>query len=610
MTDLQDIRSDLTSADEETRRSALHLLRTYDVADKQTLLFSAMGDESWRVRKEAVESYLYSIPDIDSVELLLELLRNQDNAGLRNSAAEAVVRLGSLYASLLIKMADDPDTDVRKFIIDVMGAIGDPVFVPSLLTSLHDPEVNVAAAAAEQLGALSDPSAAEHLMQALFSRDEVLFRFSTLAALGVLAKPMPIPHELIQLADQEILRKAVFDCLGAISDAGSLELLLSGLSCRQKNCRAAALKALYNIYRRSSSPEREKIKSALQLLKEHTIIVGLVDIFDSRDGVLAEALLWASAMIRDVRFIPLIITAYADERMANTALDTLKSFGREALNKIIPSFSTLEENGKSGLCILIGECGYSEFSTLIQSALRDPSAKVRKAAATTVGKLGLLTAVPDLILLIDDSESGVYAASVASLQALIPISRTIISSEIARFCSSNNSRHRKAAALLLASLGEEDRLLHLLKDEDPEVRKAAVSAIGSICFESSSSLLVSALSDENPDVRIAVADALGNRRDPATLDALESALDDTDIWVQSSVLKAIARIDLTRVLPVIEKIHIKAEGLLMITLLKICEEINSQESEKIIRNALTHSDPDIARQASKSLEHTKTVLSS
>jgi hypothetical protein len=46
----------------------------------------------------------------------------------------------------------------------------------------------------------------------------------------------------------------------------------------------------------------------------------------------------------------------------------------------------------------------------------------------------------------------------------------------------------------------------------------------------------------------------------------------------------------------------------MITLLKICEEINSPESEGIIRNALTHSDPDIARQAAKSLEHSNVTL--
>lgn len=603
MIDLQEIQYALQSTDEETRRSALNSLRNSNVPEKQTFLFSAMGDESWRVRKEAVDCYVLSNPDHTSVELLLELLRDQDNAGLRNSAAEAVIRLGSAYAPSLNKMIEDPDADVRKFIIDVMGAIGDPVFVPALLQALHDPEVNVAAAAAEQLGTVGNTDASEYLMQSLFLRNEVLFRFSALGALGALSKQMPIPDKLIQLAEQDILRKAVYDCLGTISDDSSLKVLLDGFSCRQKNCRAAALKALYSIYNRSSSPSRLKIRDALQLLKENDIIPGLLDLFDSRDGTMTEALLWASAMIRDARFIPLIIEAYADERTAHTALSALKSFGFEALNKIIPHYSTLDENGRSGLCILIGECGYSGFNSIIQDALHDHSAKVRKAAAVTVGKLGLVTLIPELILLIDDSDTSVYDASVASLQALIMISRVTIFSEVALFCSSGKTHYRKAAAMLLAALGERDRLLLLIKDENPEVRKAAVSAVGAHRIETSGSMLVLALSDENPDVRIAVADALGKLRDSATLDALELALNDNDVWVQSSVLKAISSIDVTRALSIISRIHTTTEGLLMITILKICEKIGGAEAEKIIRDALKCTDRDIARQAAISLKN-------
>jgi hypothetical protein len=177
--------------------------------------------------------------------------------------------------------------------------------VPSLLHSLHDPEVNVASAAAEQLGALGDTTVAEVLMKALFLRDELLFRFSVLGALGHLAKPLPIPCELVQLAEQEILGKAVFDCLGAISDDSSLELLLNGLSCRQKSSRAAALKALYNIYRRSSPATRRNIQSALQFRAEQDVIIGFPELLGYHDAVLAEALLWASDMIKDSRFIPL-----------------------------------------------------------------------------------------------------------------------------------------------------------------------------------------------------------------------------------------------------------------------------------------------------------------
>lgn len=602
MNNLQDICRALQSDEEEVRRSALNSLRNTPCADAQVLIFTAMGDESWRVRKEAVECYIYSRPDLSSVEQLLNLLRNEDNAGLRNSAAEAVIRLGSICAEPLIKMVHDQDADVRKFVIDVMGAIGDPLFVPALLQALNDPEVNVASAAAEQLGALGDAAAAEELMQAILARDEVLFRFSALGALGILAKPAPVPEALIRLADQDILRKAVFECLGTISDESSFKLLLEGFSCRQKNSRAAAVKALYRINGRSSTQSQGMIREALRLLKENELVNGLLDLFDCRDGVLTAALLWVSDVTRDARFIPLLIEAYADERSANAAFSVLKNFGREALQEIISRYSSLNESGRSGLCILISECGYSGFNDVIRDALYDHSAQVRKAAAMAVGKLGLITLIPDLVMLIDDADTQVYGAAVASLQSLVMISRSTILAEVSKFCTSAESHHRKAAALLLATLGERDRLMLLMKDEDPQVRKAAVTAVGTSRAETSGTMLVLALADEDPDVRIAVADALGNVRDRTTVDALENALDDQDVWVQSAVLKAISRIEPVRARSIINSIHTRSEGLLMITSLKILEEIGGAESEAIIRNALQSSDQDIVRQAAKSLE--------
>jgi HEAT repeat protein len=600
--DLQEIRNALQSVDEEIRRSALYSLRNIPGQDAQAIMFAAMGDESWRVRKEAVEYYVDSNPDLDSVEQLLNLLRNEENAGLRNSAAEAVIRLGSAAAAPLIKMVQDQDADVRKFVIDVMGSIGDPGFVPSLLQALNDCEVNVASAAAEQLGAIGDSKASPDLMKAILARDEVLFRFSALGSLSMLAKPAPVPEELIKLADQDILRKAVFECLGAISDDSSFKLLLNGFSCRQKNCRAAALKALYKIYSRSSMASQEAIKDALQLLKENDIIIGLLELFDNSDHVLTDALLWCSIVTRDSRFIPLLIEAYTDERTSHAALSALKSFGHEALQEISSRYSSLDEIGRSGLCILIAECGYSGFNDVIHEALRDQSAQVRKAAARAVGKLGLITSVPDLIRLVDDSELHVYIAAVASLQALVMIDRAAIMEEVSHFSTSKEAHHRKAAAQLMASLGERDRLLLLIKDEDPQVRKAAITAVGATRIETSGSMLVLALADEDPDVRIAVAEALGYLQDSATLDALEHSLNDPDAWVQSAVLKAIAMIDPARALSIIKSIHTGIEGLLMISSLKILEEIGGSESEAIIRSALESSDRDIARQAAMSLE--------
>ncbi len=603
---LQDIRSALQYADEEVRRSALYLLREIPCPEAQALVFIAMGDESWRVRKEAVECFVHLEPDLKCIEELLNLLRNEENAGLRNSAAEAVIRLGSASVAPLINIVEDQDAEVRKFVIDVMGAIGDLIFVPSLLHALNDTEVNVASAAAEQLGALGDTSAAEPLLQSILGRDEVLFRYSALRALSLLAKPIPVPEGIFKLADQDILRKAVYECLGAISDVGSCHTLLDGFSCLQKNSRAAAVKALHRIYIHSPNASRVAICEELRRRFGGDIVSGLLELFDTRDELLTESLLWVGAVTRDSRFIPLLIEAIADERTVSAALSILKNFGDKALQDVMARYATFDEIGRSALCVLIAEGGYSGFDAILLEGLRDHSVRVRLAAALAVGKLGLVTCIPDLILLVDDSDGQVFSAAVDSLRSLAEISRTSILAEVDHFCSSTALHHRKAAAHLLASLGEEERLLLLTKDEDPQVRKAAVEAIGANHVKKSGTMLVLALTDEDPDVRIAVADTLGHLQDKTALDALEQALDDKDVWVQSAVLKAIAAIEPARAWTIIKKNQTKTEGLMMITMLQILELIGGPESEEFIRHALNSSDQDIARQAAMSLERVNT----
>jgi HEAT repeat protein len=599
---LQEIQSCLQSDDEEIRRSAMQSINRIPLFESLGLIFTAMGDESWRVRKESVETFVNSAPDEAAIEKLLELLRNEDNAGLRNSAAEAVIRLGTAAALPLLRMVKDPDRDVRKFIVDLMGAIGAPVFVKPLLNALQDADVNVASSAAEQLGSTGDTGVIPDLVQAIADNQAVLFRFSALGALSILAKPSVVPEEILKLADQDILRKSVYDCLGSISDDSSLPLLVQGLYTQQKGGRSAAVKAIFRIYCRSKDEVRQKINSEFRSLNGNEVISGLLNIFDNRDPLLTEALIWCSVATEDIRFVPLVIESFEDERFAEAAMNSLEKFGPEGISNIVACYPTANDNARSAICTLIGESGYSGQSDLIDNALKDNSAHVRMAAATSAAKLGMISSIPNLVALTDDSNPDVSYSAVSSLQQLALIGRSDVLNIARNFSDSEEPRHRRQASLLYASLGEHENLLLLSKDEDPMVRQSAVSAIGSLNLKSLGTTLLMALVDEHPDVRIAAADALGNIEECTALDALEQALEDEDSWVRCSVLKAIARIDRNRSLSIIKRLHTAAEGLFMITCLQLLEADGGPDAELIISSSLANPDPDIARQASKSLE--------
>ena len=88
-------------------------------------------------------------------------------AGLRNAAVDMLVRMGSEAVPSLLTHADSTDHDVRKFIVDILGEIGDRRAIPVLLSALADADGNVRAAAAENLGKLQAVEAVPALLDAI-----------------------------------------------------------------------------------------------------------------------------------------------------------------------------------------------------------------------------------------------------------------------------------------------------------------------------------------------------------------------------------------------------------------------------------------------------------
>jgi HEAT repeat protein len=136
----------LQSSDaEERREAAIDLGRAG--ADAVPLLFRALRDVDWRVRKTAVEA-LVAIGGASVIEGLVQQLSSHDNAGARNSSIEALIHIGAEAVDALLAVLDTPDADVRKFIVDTLGDIRDPRAVPALINRLEDHDENIRVAVA------------------------------------------------------------------------------------------------------------------------------------------------------------------------------------------------------------------------------------------------------------------------------------------------------------------------------------------------------------------------------------------------------------------------------------------------------------------------------
>ncbi len=603
----------LGAADEEVRRQAVHALLGRPLDTSRALLWGALGDVSWRVRKEAVEVLVAARPGRDDINGLVSLLRDEANAGLRNATAEALIRLGKRAVPVLVGYLGDPDHDLRKLVVDALAAIGDRSALPGLVTALADDDINVAAAAAEALGASGDRSAVVPLLESLERHHHLFFRFNALAAIGRIGQPIPLPPVVAALAGEELLQPAVYDCLGRIGgDGDAADLLLAGVASALPTGRSAAIRALAAVLQRLDRQSRQVVVDALGQLADQGLLEYLQHASDSQDPSLAEAAVILLGTIGDQRGVPALMQAMGDERLASVAAEALRAMGTSALAPALERFPLADEGERVAICTLLGRIGQGgeAVERTILGALADDAAEVRRAALLAVASLPgavLLTAVTGLL---GDSDPAVRDAALQTLRLRSSSDSELIRAVAAQMLASDLPEQRHGAALLCAATGDCDQLARLIKDEDPVVREAGVRAVGRLRLEGSCPSLVMALVDEVEDVRIAAAEALGGCYCPTTgTEPLRLALQDPSPWVQAAALRSLVELAGDEALPDVLDLWQRGDAVAQLACLEAFDLIGAPEGFALVSQALGQRDGEVLKSAIEILaRHTPELL--
>jgi len=249
MTSLFHISRHLQSPEDEVRRAAVDELRAIANPEALRMLSLALGDESWRVRKGAAEALALYPDTAAALSILITALYDADNAGRRTAAMEALSAMGERALGALIQAFTTRDKDVRKFVVDILGAIPDPGAVETLIEALDDPEENVRLAAIESLGQHQSERAFNRLLRVL-EEDEYTSAFAALHTLGKMDREIPFPV-IRRLAERKALRRAVFEALGQSFSEEAVALLIQGLSDPSKSSRQAAIRSLANVHKKT-----------------------------------------------------------------------------------------------------------------------------------------------------------------------------------------------------------------------------------------------------------------------------------------------------------------------------------------------------------------------
>jgi len=256
---VSELKARLRSKDAEERRRAVLEVESLD------LLVGALADDSWRVRKQAVDRLAKWSDPRGAAAALVGVLAETDQVGLRNSAIETLTLIGEPAVTALARSLG-PQQVHRKFLIDALGSIGDARAVPGLMRALQDPDPNVRVAAAEALGRVGGQDAVAVLIGAADS-DEMLVQLSALDALAALGAVIPVDR-LLRWAEMPVVRVNALKLLGLSREAAAVPALLAALSHKTRRAREAAVQSLALVIGRATGAELAGLRDQLARLDE------------------------------------------------------------------------------------------------------------------------------------------------------------------------------------------------------------------------------------------------------------------------------------------------------------------------------------------------------
>ncbi len=539
------------STDPDARQKAAALVAQSSNDRDLPLMFELLGDKDWRVRKTIVDGFVRDgRPRI--VEGLLQALADPENAGKRNSATEALIRIGEpAIEPIVARLRRESDVDVRLSLVSLIGDLrSQDAF--SLLIELLDTEqdINVSSSIVSSLGKYRDAAALPYLVRVLRTRQDLWLKFHAIEALGEIGDRAALPA-ILPLYAEKSLRKPVLEAIGKIADVGTVSFLLKIIS-EEERLNLTALRALVRVAeaekpRVIALSEQSLIQRKFRDSFPAEKIAPLIDHLHSTPkrevkNFILKFLGWSG----DQRALQVLIAQLEQPDSAEVAAQALIDFGRTGMPAILDALRNAEEDEVVALLLrVVNVIGGPESISSIFSFLDHDNPTIRRLAIETLGEIPHPGSVDYLLAKLDDNDVACQQAAVNSLAAMVatfPELKVDVLLKIRRLLQSPSVPVKLNSLSVFVSIqgeGYHDELLLASKDSDPVIRQKAVSLMGKFGEERFARQLVLSLADEATPVRLAAINAIVRLRPEKGLDPLISSLEDNDIWIRTAAAQAL-----------------------------------------------------------------------
>ncbi len=596
---------DLSKLSEEERLAIAEGIDRMTFSENIGLFKSLLGDESFRVRKTALDLLLLAHQSDRLVDLFIEILDAQDNAGMRTAGVEGLTRSGAKAVDRIMKSLDPGQWELTKLLVDVLGDIGNQQVIPVLLELTESPQQNLSTAAIEALGKLGTEEIVSRLGR-LLGRKEVYIIFSTLEALASLGKKgfmLPLPDIMPLMADP-LLKKAVLDLFGSARDPLVVPYLIEGIKDAKRLNRESAAKSLLQLYSSVDEAVKTTIKDEVResgIYDSYLIDRMLSSIDPSVIKVGIRLLGWSGRKSA----IPVLFRHAEVPDMVDACVSAMMDIGELARDDVVG----LLVGNKSTAQIRMG----LQYLSMMQACVSPPpeglsylleregEVDLLMLLAQVIGKyvheqsLKLLTR----LMQSDDKSVGAVATD-----TFIEVGGRMPESVIAilhRMVKSPDYLSRLSAARLIPSFYRpemDDVIKNLLNDSEAPVRAAMVSSVGTLRLGPYLEYIQMALTDESREVRIEAIRAASAIVPERFIDTIKWLMNDKDPWVKIEIIKHIRDVpQKEEAVGIIKEYTKDVSPAVVLTAVQVLLEVAIEDSKEEITKVLSRQDEDLVKEA-------------
>lgn len=602
----------IASADEELRRQAV--IAIGEVGDRSLAdpLLTALADESWRVRGEAVRVGVELAETFDLQAKLVGAVCQGANVGLRNAALAVLGGLGELAVErLVVALGEVPEGSV-KFVIEALGAVGGDRAATALVTQLDSVDPNNVAAALEAL-ATAGGVVAEAALRGRLSIDDSFQRMAALDALNRMGAS--IDWEVLGgLVGESSLRGVLVPALGRCGDPRAVDYLVDSLrhvAPRRRQDVCDALLRLCESDPGGCEPLRRQAESLGEELSASLLdTIGDADVAQHAGAVL----LLCHAQYAPV--LPRLLSLVNEVAPGAVLRDALASWGEPLIEQLFAIASRGDASLPAAALTLAADLAEMRANSDVagapalrarvraelRSAIRSGDIELQVAAASA---FDVWADAPDTSSLLPPASGGGERLARACSRSLSELARR--APDEVRQALTDVSLETDAGIALVDLMVQLEghkalpKLRATLMGSGAEGRCAAVAGLSSLGGAQAAELIALSLTDESWDVQLVAAEALGRVVDadgePLGVEALLLSLDGSPPELQAAASRALALTGSQRAIGPLRALLEGAESDVRVAALEALCELDAPDLQALLLDALTHDDSELVKQA-------------